>query len=98
MAEKRIAVVTGANRGIGFEICRQLARKGLRVVLTARNETRGKAAQRKLSGEGLEVAFLRLDVTSARDDRREKTDPVRVRENSDFLTLERIKKCPKECV
>jgi len=31
-------------------------------------------------------------------DRREKTDPVRVRENSDFLTLERIKKCPKECV
>jgi len=35
-------------------------------------------------------------LTSA--DRREKTDPVRVRENSDFLTLERIKKCPKECV
>ena len=31
-------------------------------------------------------------------DRREKTDPVRVRENADFLTLERIKKCPKECV
>jgi len=67
VAEQRIAVVTGGNRGIGFEICRQLARKGLRVMLTARNETRGKAAQRKLAGEGLEVAFLRLDVTSARD-------------------------------
>jgi NAD(P)-dependent dehydrogenase (short-subunit alcohol dehydrogenase family) len=67
LADQRIAVVTGANRGIGFEVCRQLARKDLRVVLTARNEARGKAAQRKLADEGLQVAFCRLDVTSARD-------------------------------
>ncbi|MBM3359745.1 MAG: hypothetical protein FJY54_18800 [Betaproteobacteria bacterium] len=45
-----------------------------------------------------DVATGRVDFMSIGIDRREKTDPVRVRENSDFLTLERIKKCPKECV
>ena len=35
--EKRLALVTGANRGIGFEIARQLARNGLRVILTSRD-------------------------------------------------------------
>jgi len=63
--DKRVAVVTGANRGIGLEICRQLARRGgIRVVLTARNETKGKAAARQLREEGLEVDFHELDVTS----------------------------------
>jgi NAD(P)-dependent dehydrogenase (short-subunit alcohol dehydrogenase family) len=61
----RVAVVTGANRGIGLEICRQLARRGgIRVVLTARNETKGKAAAGQLRDEGLEVDFHELDVTS----------------------------------
>jgi NAD(P)-dependent dehydrogenase (short-subunit alcohol dehydrogenase family) len=63
--DKRVAVVTGANRGIGLEICRQLARRGgIRVVLTARNETKGKAAAGQLRDEGLEVDFHELDVTS----------------------------------
>jgi NAD(P)-dependent dehydrogenase (short-subunit alcohol dehydrogenase family) len=63
--DKRVAVVTGANRGIGLEICRQLARRGgIRVVLTARNETKGKTAAGQLRGEGLEVDFHELDVTS----------------------------------
>jgi len=65
MTVRRVAVVTGANRGIGLEICRQLARRGgIRVVLTARNETKGKAATGQLRDEGLEVDFHELDVTS----------------------------------
>jgi len=65
--DKRVAVVTGANRGIGFEICRQLARRGdIRVVLTSRDQTKGKAAVRKLAKEGLEADCHRLDVTDAR--------------------------------
>lgn len=61
----RVAVVTGANRGIGLEICRQLGRRqDVRVVLTARNETKGKAAAMQLRGEGVDVDFHGLDVTS----------------------------------
>ncbi|MBI4396905.1 MAG: SDR family oxidoreductase [Elusimicrobia bacterium] len=56
------ALVTGANRGIGFEICRQLARKGLRVVLASRNEPKGREACDKLRQEGLEVDLRVLDV------------------------------------
>jgi NAD(P)-dependent dehydrogenase (short-subunit alcohol dehydrogenase family) len=66
--DKRVAVVTGANRGIGLEICRQLARRaGIRVVLTARSETKGKAAAGQLRDEGLEVDFHELDVTSEKN-------------------------------
>ena len=56
-----IVVVTGANRGIGLEICRQLAARGARVVLTARKETAGAAAAKKLG-----VAFHQLDVTDSK--------------------------------
>jgi NAD(P)-dependent dehydrogenase (short-subunit alcohol dehydrogenase family) len=62
----RIALVSGGNRGIGLEICRQLARHGLVVVLTARDAAKGKAAVKALSDEGLAADFQRLDVTSCR--------------------------------
>ena len=61
--DKRLAVVTGGNRGIGYEICRQLARKGLRVVLTSRDPVKGGEARKKLEKEGLDVLNHPLDVT-----------------------------------
>jgi NAD(P)-dependent dehydrogenase (short-subunit alcohol dehydrogenase family) len=64
MAEQRIALVTGANRGIGFEVCRQLGQLGYRVILTARDPVKGQAAARMLVEEGLPVVFHPLDVTS----------------------------------
>ena len=64
MSDKLVAVVTGAYRGLGFETCRQLARQGYRVVLTARNEPQGRGAAEILREEGLDVTFRALDVTS----------------------------------
>jgi NAD(P)-dependent dehydrogenase (short-subunit alcohol dehydrogenase family) len=66
MPERRVAVVTGANKGIGLEIARQLAREGITVFLGARDETRGRAAAEKLRAEGLAARPLRLDVTDDR--------------------------------
>jgi NAD(P)-dependent dehydrogenase (short-subunit alcohol dehydrogenase family) len=64
MTSAPIVVVTGANRGIGFEISRQLAARGAEVVLTARTDEAGKAATKKLVAQNLTVKFHRLDVTS----------------------------------
>lgn len=64
MAEQRIAVVTGANRGIGLEIARQLARKGLKVVATSRSAAKGRAAVKSLAESGTEIDYHLLDVTS----------------------------------
>jgi NAD(P)-dependent dehydrogenase (short-subunit alcohol dehydrogenase family) len=61
MGDKKIALITGANRGIGFETARQLGRKGVKVLLGARNEKLGREAADKLKAEGLDVEFLLLD-------------------------------------
>jgi NAD(P)-dependent dehydrogenase (short-subunit alcohol dehydrogenase family) len=58
-----VVVVTGGNRGIGFEICRQLAGRGSQVVLTARKPEAGAAAVQKLAAQKLAVTFHPLDVT-----------------------------------
>jgi NAD(P)-dependent dehydrogenase (short-subunit alcohol dehydrogenase family) len=58
---QRIAVVTGANKGIGFEVVRELARKGFHVFLGARNVKAGTAAAEKLKADG-EVTFVEIDV------------------------------------
>lgn len=60
----KIALITGGNRGIGFEICRELAKKGLKVILTARSEEKGRKAVDILLKEGLQVDFHQLDVTN----------------------------------
>jgi NAD(P)-dependent dehydrogenase (short-subunit alcohol dehydrogenase family) len=59
----RTALVTGANRGIGLETCRQLARLGYRVILTSREEAKGLKAVEALSTEGGEILYHQLDVT-----------------------------------
>ena len=59
-----VAMVTGANRGLGLETARQLARRGFRVLLTSRNAGKGEVALEKLLAEGLDVLFQPLDVTS----------------------------------
>ena len=63
MAET-IALVTGANKGIGREISRQLAAKQIRVLLGARDRERGEKAAADLRAEKLNVEFLQVDVTS----------------------------------
>jgi NAD(P)-dependent dehydrogenase (short-subunit alcohol dehydrogenase family) len=61
----RTALVTGGNRGIGFEACRQLAGAGMNVVLAAREPERGEQAAQELRDEGLDVAYARLDVADS---------------------------------
>ena len=62
---QRVALVTGGNRGLGFELCRQLGQQGCRVLLGARNTTAGETAAETLRGEGLEVEVLALDMADA---------------------------------
>lgn len=62
--QQRIALVTGANKGIGFEVVRQLARKGFHVFLGARNVDAGREAVDKLRSEGAsDITFLQIDVS-----------------------------------
>jgi NAD(P)-dependent dehydrogenase (short-subunit alcohol dehydrogenase family) len=60
---KRTALVTGANRGIGLEVSRQLAAAGFEVILTARYAAKGQAAAAELQREGLNVIARELDVS-----------------------------------
>lgn len=65
MTKNRIALVTGANKGIGLEIARQLAQAGLHVIIGARDDGRARAAVDDLASQGLTAQSLRLDVTDA---------------------------------
>ena len=66
----RVALVTGASRGVGLEICRQLGAAGYRVVLTARDPEKGARGLERLCREGIDARFHLLDVT----------DPARARQ------------------
>jgi NAD(P)-dependent dehydrogenase (short-subunit alcohol dehydrogenase family) len=61
----RIALVTGANKGIGFEIARGIARSGALVLVGARNVQRGEAAANRLVAEGFDAIPIRVDLLDA---------------------------------
>jgi NAD(P)-dependent dehydrogenase (short-subunit alcohol dehydrogenase family) len=63
MTTGEVALVTGANKGIGREITRRLANEGMTVYLGARDEQRGRTAEQALASDGLDVRFVQLDVT-----------------------------------
>ncbi|MBX3407545.1 MAG: SDR family oxidoreductase [Phycisphaeraceae bacterium] len=63
MSTKQIALVTGANKGIGLETSRQLARAGFTVLMGSRDEARGRQAAEPLRNEGLDARFIRLEIT-----------------------------------
>lgn len=61
-SEKPVALITGANRGIGFEVSRQLAARGYKVLMAARDSVKGQRAEKTLRAEGHDVEFYQLDV------------------------------------
>ncbi|MEW5843366.1 MAG: SDR family NAD(P)-dependent oxidoreductase [Bacteroidota bacterium] len=62
---KKIALITGANKGIGFEIANQLGQKGFHIVISARDADRGIAAAELLNQRGVEATFLQMDVSDS---------------------------------
>ncbi len=63
MMQPRTALVTGGNRGIGLEVCKQLARQGCGVIMGTRSLFKSKAAVDTLKAEGLDVTAIELDIT-----------------------------------
>ena len=60
---KQVALITGANKGIGFEVARQLGQRGIIILVGARNDERGQDAARTLQAEGIDARGVQLDVT-----------------------------------
>jgi len=59
----RIALVTGANKGIGFEIARQLSQEGHHILIGARDRGRGQSAVAELGSKGFAARFVQIDLT-----------------------------------
>lgn len=62
--ERKVALITGANKGIGLEIARQLGRQGMTALVGARDTGRGREAAEGLRSEGISAYCTQLDVTS----------------------------------
>jgi len=66
---KKVALITGANKGIGFEVARQIAKAGWTVLAGARHEELGTQAAAKLQAEDLDVQFIHVDLDSPESSR-----------------------------
>src|ERR1700722_19402102 len=64
--DKKVALITGANKGIGFETARQLGGKGIAVILSARDKKRGEDATAQLKKQGIDAHFQLLDVANVK--------------------------------
>src|SRR5579863_922460 len=62
-----VALITGGNKGLGFEIARQLGKQGVRVVIGSRDPASGEAAAAKLRDEKIDARSVKLDVVNAAD-------------------------------
>src|ERR1700730_3861765 len=65
MSTKKIALITGANKGIGLETARQLGKQGITILAGARDETKANQAAEELRKEGIDVHGIRIDVNDA---------------------------------
>ena len=62
---KKVALVTGANKGLGFQTAKELGQQGIKVLVGARNEERGNKAVAELKNEGVDAEFVQLDVSDS---------------------------------
>jgi NAD(P)-dependent dehydrogenase (short-subunit alcohol dehydrogenase family) len=85
MNNKRIALITGANKGLGLETARQLGRQGITVLLGARDESKGKAAAEALRKEGIDAHHVVLDVDNGESVRKAATRIEREHGRLDIL-------------
>ena len=65
MSSTKVALITGANKGIGLETARQLAQQGVSVLLGSRDASKGEEAAATLKAEGLDVTPITIDVTDS---------------------------------
>lgn len=61
--EKKVALITGSNKGLGFGIAKKLGEQGIKVLIGARNEERGKEAVDKLRFEDIDAYFIQIDIS-----------------------------------
>lgn len=82
--EKRFALISGANKGIGFEIAQQLGLKGFHVFVAARDVAKGKEAVAKLAAKGISVNFVKMDIENLKtiqaafDEVKKQTDTLEI--------------------